>query len=430
MREVPALTIGSIVDMAGVARAKVMPAGRSGVFEEVGAGVSPSWNVFCSDDRIAFTDSFSVVGDLRLRIDRSDLRDLGEGVSWAPATLYEQDGSTAAVCTRSALTAVVARLAADGLEARVGHEIEFTLFGDACDGAWSAYGLGAVLRREDFLKDLLRNAERAQLHIEQVHAEYGPDQFEISIAPATPVQAADLVVLARILISRTARAHGLAASFSPIPTIGGAGNGAHQHFSLISGGRPVFSGGGQDYGMTDEGSSALGGILSHLTEFTAVFASSPLSGLRLRPDNWSGAYVCWGLENREAALRFCTESPSNPHGANAEVKIIDPSANPYLATAAVLGLSQIGIDNAAPLPPEIVVNPSTLTEAERDERGVTRVPTDLGEIVQKFNSSSVAREIFGESIIEAMVSVKGAEQETFSQMDEATTVDRLRYTWS
>lgn len=50
--------------------------------------------------------------------------------------------------------------------------------------------------------------------------------------------------------------------------------------------------------------------------------------------------------------------------------------------------------------------------------------------MQKFNSSSVAREIFGESIIEAMVSVKGAEQETFSQMDEATTVERLRYTWS
>lgn len=76
------------------------------------------------------------------------------------------------------------------------------------------------------------------------------------------------------------------------------------------------------------------------------------------------------------------------------------------------------------------MNPSTLTEAERDERGVTRVPTDLREIVQKFNSSSVAKEIFGESIIEAMVSVKGVERETFSQMDEATTVERLRYTWS
>ncbi|MFC8932334.1 glutamine synthetase [Rhodococcus sp. NPDC057135] len=430
MREVPALTIGSLVDMAGVARAKVMPAARTGVFEEIGAGVSPSWNVFCSDDRIAFTDSFSVVGDLRLRIDRSDLRDLGGGVSWAPATVHEQDGSTAAVCTRSALAAVVARLASDGLEARVGHEVEFTLFGDACGGEWSAYGLDAVVRHEDFLKDLLHNAERAQLHIEQVHAEYGPDQFEISIAPSAPVQAADLVVLARILISRTARAHGLAASFSPIPTLGGAGNGAHQHFSLTANGSSVFSGGSREHGMTDAGASALGGILAHLTEFTAVFASSPLSGLRLRPDNWSGAYVCWGLENREAALRFCAESPSNPHGANAEVKIVDPSANPYLATAAILGLSHIGIGNAAPLPPEIVVNPSTLTEAERDERGVTRVPTDLREIVQKFNSSSVAKEIFGEPIIEAMVSVKGVERKTFSQMDEATTVERLRYTWS
>ncbi|UJC80584.1 glutamine synthetase [Rhodococcus erythropolis] len=430
MREVPALTIGSIVDMAGVARAKVMPAARTGVFEEVGAGVSPSWTVFCSDDRIAFTDSFSVVGDLRLRIDRSDLRDLGGGVSWAPATLHEQDGSTAAVCTRSALAAVVARLAADGLDARVGHEIEFTLFGDACGGEWSAYGLGAVLGREDFLKDLLRNAERAQLHIEQVHAEYGVDQFEMSIAPSAPVQAADLVVLARILISRTARAHGWTASFSPIPAIGGAGNGAHQHFSLTADGRPIFSGGNREHGMTDAGASALGGVLAHLAEFAVVFASSPLSGFRLRPDNWSGAYVCWGLENREAALRFCAESPSNPHGANAELKLVDPSANPYLATAAILGLSHIGIDNSAQLPPEMVVNPSTLTEAERDERGVTRVPTDLGALVQNFSCSSAAKKIFGESIVEALVSVKGAERETFSQMDEATIVERLRYTWS
>ena len=182
--------------------------------------------------------------------------------------------------------------------------------------------------------------------------------------------------------------------------------------------------------MTDAGASALGGVLAHLAEFTVVFASSPLSGIRLRPDNWSGAYVCWGFENREAALRFCAESPSNPHGANAELKLVDPSANPYLATAAILGLLHIGIDNSAQLPPEMVVNPSTLTEAERDERGVTRVPTDLGALVQNFSCSSAAKKIFGESIVEALVSVKGAERETFSQMDEATIVERLRYTWS
>ncbi|MER5837932.1 hypothetical protein ABT116_46315, partial [Streptomyces sp. NPDC002130] len=110
--------------------------------------------------------------------------------------------------------------------------------------------------------------------------------------------------------------------------------------------------------------------------------------------------------------------------------IVDPSANPYLATAAILGLSHIGIDNSAQLPPEMVVNPSTLTEAERDERGVTRVPTDVGALVQNFSCSSAAKKIFGEPIVEALVSVKGAERETFSQMDEATIVERLRYTWS
>ena len=73
----------------------------------------------------------------------------------------------------------------------------------------------------------------------------------------------------------------------------------------------------------------------------------------MQPGHWSGAYVCWGTENREAAVRFLVGGPSNPHGANVEVKVIDPSANPYFATAAILGLALDGIERNLPLPPEI-----------------------------------------------------------------------------
>ena len=58
-------------------------------------------------------------------------------------------------------------------------------------------------------------------------------------------------------------------------------------------------------------------------------------------------YVCWGTDNREAAVRFVPGGPSNPHGANVEVKIVDPSANPYFATAAILGLALDGIERQA-----------------------------------------------------------------------------------
>ena len=73
-----------------------------------------------------------------------------------------------------------------------------------------------------------------------------------------------------------------------------------------------------------------------------MLCGSILSGLRMQPGHWSGAYVCWGTENREAAVRFLVGGASNPLGANVEVKVIDPSANPYFATATILGLALDG----------------------------------------------------------------------------------------
>ena len=96
-----------------------------------------------------------------------------------------------------------------------------------------------------------------------------------------------------------------------------------------------------------------------LPDAQGVLCGSILSGLRMQPGIWSGAYVCWGTENREAAVRFLIGGPSNPHGANVEVKVIDPSANPYFATAAILGLALDGIERKLPLPPETTVDPAS-----------------------------------------------------------------------
>ncbi len=424
------LIIGSIVDLAGVSRAKMVPANRVDVFVTSGMGASPSWSVFCADDALAFTEELSAVGDLRLRIAESDLRAVGDDVSWAPATLHELDGSISAVCSRTALRRTVQTLAHDNLEARVGHEIEFTLFGGVVAEQWSAYGLGAALAQESFVRDLLVNAERAQLNIEQFHAEYGLGQFEISLAPASPLEAADSVITARILICRTARSHGMAASFSPMPIVGGSGNGAHQHISLTRSGEPIFSGGKQDCGMTADGAGAVGGLLAHLADLGAVLASSPLSGLRLQPDTWSGAFICWGHENREAAVRFCAESIGNSHGANVEVKVVDASANPYLATAVILGAMHAGIAGALTLPPEVSVNPSGLADAQRAVLSIARMPTEMGEMLQRLRLSEVAKSVLGDVIIDAMVAVKALEKSRCSELDESVLVERFRYAWS
>src|SRR3954454_14486341 len=83
------LIAGSVTDPAGVTRAKYVPLRRLGDFQRSGMGVSPSWSVFCVDSGIAFTPAIGVVGDLRIRIDPADLRQVDDGVAWAPGDLHD-----------------------------------------------------------------------------------------------------------------------------------------------------------------------------------------------------------------------------------------------------------------------------------------------------------------------------------------------------
>ncbi|MCZ1072838.1 glutamine synthetase family protein [Rhodococcus sp. A5(2022)] len=420
--------VGSIVDSTGISRAKAFPAHMLSWFVEVGAGASPSWAVFCVDDHLAFTPSLSVTGDLRLRIDRDRLRPVGDGIRWAPAGLYDQDGTRSSLCTRGVLERVVDALAGIGVHARIGHEVEFTLVGG--HGEWAAYGLGAVLGQDEFVADLLRAAAGAGLGIEQIHAEAGAQQFELSLSPTDPVGSADDLVLARILIGRTARAHGMRASFSPVPVAGGSGNGAHVHVSFTRDGRPLLSGGAGPHGMTDAGGSVVAGILRALPGLGAVLTGSVLSHLRLRPGMWAGAWCCWGLENREAAVRLCALTPGNPHGAHLEVKPVDPSANPYLACAAILGAAHAGLVGALPLPAEVPVDPVRLTDAERAALGVDLLPTSPDDLLAALASSRLAGDLFGPSLLEALLAVKSYEFDEYRARPPAELAERFRFAWT
>ncbi len=418
------LVFGSIVDSGGVARAKAVPADRLDEFARVGMGASPSWNVFCVDDQLAFTDRFNVVGDLRLRIDPEALRSLGDGVQWAPATIHTQDGATSPACTRSALERTVDRLAADGITARVGHELEFTLFDGVPVPQWSAYGLGAALDQREFLQSVLARAWIADLGIAQVHAEFGANQFEISLQALPPVEAADALVLARTVISQAAREHSMAASFSPLPAEGGAGNGAHLHLSLTTGDAPVFEGGGRGHGLTDAGAAAIGGILAALPDLMGALASSALSATRMQPGMWSGAWCCWGTENREAAVRLIEGGPGAAGGANLEVKCMDASANPYAATAVLLEAARAGIRDGAALPPEVTVNPASADPAP------ALLPTDGPDQLVRLARSPIAGTALGAWIIEAVGAVRSLEHATYADTPLAETAERLRYAWT
>jgi glutamine synthetase len=427
--------IGTVVNPAGLINAKTVPIRRTNTFADPGLGASPAWHAFAIDQTgIAFTDAIGVVGDQRLRIDLSALRLIGDGLAWAPAGFFEQDGTPVTVCSRGTLGRVEAALAEAGIEALVGHEIEFLLVGP--DGGplpstmWAQYGLAGVLEHERFVREVTAAATLAGVVIEQFHPEYGANQFEISLATQSPVAAADQLVLLRIIVGRAARRHGLRVSLSPTPFAGSVGSGAHQHFSLTRQGQELFSEGTGPGGMSQAGQAAVAGVLRGLPAAQGILCGSIVSGLRMRPGNWAGAYACWGIENREAAVRFVAAGPGSPHGGNVEVKIVDPSANPYLASAAILGLALDGIKNESALPAETTVDPAKLSEADRAAADVLLLPEAQVEVLAALDKSSVLRAILGDPVVDMVVAVRRMEHDRYADLEPEALADKFRMAWS
>ena len=425
------LLVGTAVDYAGVIRAKSVPVERLSDFVTAGMGASPSWLAFGVDMSIAFTARFGVVGDLRLWIDPAATTVLESGVAWAPADFCEQDGTPFVGCPRARLRAVVDALGAAGLAARTGTELEFVL--TRPDGAarigptWQGYGARPLLDIAPLLTDLTDSFDGAGMPLEQLHAEYGADQFEISLPPADPLTTADRTVLARLLIGRAAARHGCGVSFSPVPFAGGAGNGAHLHLSLTDGEGPLLSGGAGPHGLHPAGGAAIAGLIDGLPGVQAVLAGSAVSSTRLRPGNWAGAFACWGLENREAAIRLVAATPGNPHGASVEVKVVDASANPYLAAAALLGSALDGIERQLALPDEVPVNPVELT-AER--RSALALAADQAAALAALDRSSLARRLLGDVVVDGTLAVRRHELQAYSGADPDVVAAAFRQAFS
>ena len=426
--------LGTVVDSAGVIRGKQVAAARAHVFAGSGLGASPSWTVFCADDAVAFTPSIGVVGDMRLRADLAAVADIGDGLAWAPVHLVSQDGAPLALDYRGAAHRQVAAFAARGISVRAAVEIEFVLFdasGNAVAGSGGpAYGARPLLELAPFVDEVHTAFDRAGLEIEQFHAEYGPGQMELSLAPADPVRAADDNVLARILLSRAARRFGMQVSFSPQPVLDAVGNCAHVHDSFDRDGVPLLSGGPGPAGLTDDGGAILAGLVDGLPEAIGALAPSLLSPLRLQPQHWSGGFACWGLENREAAVRLCAATPGNPHGANVEVKPVDASANPYVVQATVLGLALDGLERALPLLPAVDVDPATLDEDALFAARAVPIGRDQETGVDRLATSGRMAAILGSPLLEALVAVRRHELDVAKNGDIATLVRTFRFAWS
>jgi glutamine synthetase len=256
--------------------------------------------------------------------------------------------------------------------------------------------------------------------------------MELSVSPADPVGAADRVVLVRQTLRAVSRGHGYRVSLSPAVSPGGVGSGAHLHFSLWAGEDNLFAPGSgiPGSGLRPEGEAFLAGVLAALPALLAVGAPSVASYLRLQPQRWAAPWQCWGRENREAALRLIAGSASTGGAAaNAEIKVFDASANPYLVVGAVIAAGLDGLARGLKLPPPVGVDPASLDESSAAAAGLRRLPTNLGAALDAFSALPVVREAMGAPLADTWLAVRRAEVERFAGATDEEVARASRWVW-
>jgi glutamine synthetase len=425
------------VDNSGITRVKAVPLAKLPFAAAWGIGASPVFDAFLADDSIvAGRYAGGPVGDLRLHPDLSRITVLAEqpGWAWAPADRFQQDGQVHPLDQRSLARRAVAALGNAGFTARLAFEVEWAVgmasddFAPAATGP--AYGYARLMAESTYIRELLIALDAQGITVDQVHPEYAAGQFEISVAAEDPVGGADTFVLVRETIRALSLRHGVRASFSPKVLADGVGNGGHVHVSLWSADRNLFTGGDRVCGLTRDGEAFSAGILHHLPALLAVGAPSVASYLRLIPSQWAGAYHAWGLENRETAVRLIQGSAGNePSAANLEVKAFDESANPYLVVAGLLYAGLAGMSAGASLPPQVDVDPASLSDQERARRGIARLPTSLEQAAAAFEADVTLTEAFGEPLAATIVDVRRAEAERFADATPEEVAAALRWTY-
>lgn len=421
----------SYVDNSGIARAKTVPVRRLEDAVRLGIGMSPVFDVFMFDDGItASPTSTGPVGDLRLfpDLDRLVVLSAQPGWAWAPVDRRTQEGEPHPVCQRTFARRMVEGADELGLGVQMGFEAEWVLdtgAGDEFVPATSgpAYGMDRLIEVSDYCRDLIRALEAQSLGLQQLHPEYSPGQFEVSIAPADPVAAADRILVTRHTIRAVTQRAGMRCSFAPAMTVGGVGSGCHLHTSLWRDGQNLMSGGTGAYGLDEVAQAFIAGLVDGLPALLAIGAPSVASYLRLVPQRWAAPYRCWGRENREAGVRLAAAGGR----ANVEVKCVDACANPYLLVGAVLALGLHGIERGLPLPPEVRVDPATLSADELAAAGAELLPRTLEEALDHFRRCEVLAEAMGQPLFETIIAVRETEIRQFADASEEETVAATRF---
>jgi glutamine synthetase len=397
-------------DLSGHFRGKSFPAADLPSRLERGVGICPS-NLFLSAFGPIQWTPFGTVGEVFL-IPDPDTRvwipfDGGAAEYFFVGDFKNADGSAWVYCPRQVLRRALQRLEAEtGWQLLAAFEQEFVYSGVPGHPA-QPYALDGYRRQGVFGETLLATLRQAGVVPDSFLCEYGPRQFEVTVAPAAGLRAADDAVITRELTRAVAFQLGHEVSFTPLPEIDGTSNGTHIHWSFLDAqGGPVLYEAGQPRQLSVLGAQFVAGVLEHLPALCAVTAPSPPSYYRMRPNRFAPQRADLGALDRGAAVRICPVAGSEEARArqfNLEFRVADATASPYLALAMLV---QAGLDG--------IRRGLTLDAGE-----ARALPDSLGQALTLLESSAAASDWLGSELHAAYLSFKRAELSALLDAPEA-----------
>ncbi|MFJ8751130.1 glutamine synthetase family protein [Streptomyces sp. NPDC102441] len=376
-------------------------------------------------DGFAMSSWSSGYGDFAMRPDLTTLRRIPwhDGTALVMADLAWEDGSPVVAAPRQILRRQLERLAAHGLTAHVGTELEFIVFKDTYEQAWDRnyrgltpanqynidYSVLGTGRIEPLLRRIRNEMAAAGLTVESAKGECNPGQHEIVFRYDEALVTCDQHAVYKTGSKEIAAQEGVSLTFMA-KFNEREGNSCHIHLSLQDAdGHSVMAGEGGT--MSPVMRQFLAGQLAALSDFSLLYAPNINSYKRFQPGSFAPTAVAWGHDNRTCALRVVGHGRS----MRFENRLPGGDVNPYLAVAGLVAAGLHGIENQLELPDACEGNAYTA--------GYDQVPATLREAAVLWENSDVAREAFGEGVVAHYRNMARVELEAF---DAAVTDWELR----
>ena len=319
-----------------------------------------------------------------------------------------------------------------GFVLNTGPELEFFLLRRSADGvetlphdAAGYFDLSEDLGTE-VRKEMMNSLEDFGIKVETAHHEVATGQHEIDFEYAEALRTADNAVTFKTTLKAVAASKGLYATFMPKPFFGINGSGMHTHQSLwdVKKGKNAFSDPKDSYGLSTLARQYIAGTLEHARGMIAVLAPLVNSYKRLVPGYEAPVYVGWARINRSALIRIPQISHGSLNSVRIELRCPDPSANPYLAFAAMLAAGLDGVERKLTPPDPIEENLYHFDAAKLESRKIRQLPGTLREALEELKKDEVIRDALGDHVFERFVEAKTEEWDEYRTQVSKWEVDR------